>query len=75
MTAAIERLDSFEPFVMSSPVTLDVQFKSYRPAQIMSYLSIVEQVDSHTIRYIGNTIVDISKFIEFLTTYNVAIEP
>ncbi len=75
VTAAIARLDSFEPFVMSAPVTLDVRFKSYRPAQMMSYLSIVEQVDSHTIRYIGDTIVDISKFIEFLTTYNVAIEP
>lgn len=75
VTAAIARLDSFEPFVMSVPVTLDVRFKSYRPAQVMSYLPIVEQVDSHTIRYIGNTIVDISKFIEFLTTYNVAIDP
>ena len=75
VTAAIARLDSFEPFVVSAPVALEVRFKSYRPAQIMSYLSIVEQVDSHTIRYIGNTIVDISKFIEFLTTYNVAIEP
>ncbi len=75
VTAAIARLDSFEPFVVSAPVALEVRFKSYRPAQIMSYLSIVEQVDSHTIRYIGNTIVNISKFIEFLTTYNVAIEP
>ncbi len=75
VTAAIARLDSFEPFVVSAPVALEVRFKSYRPAQIMSYLSIVEQVDSHTIRYIGDTIVDISKFIEFLTTYNVAIEP
>ncbi len=75
VTAAIARLDSFEPFVIGVPVTLDVRFKSYRPAQVMSYLPIVEQVDSHTIRYIGNTIVDISKFIEFLTTYNVAIDP
>ena len=75
VTAAIARLDSFEPFVMRAPVTLDVRFKSYRPAQVLSYLPIVEQVDSHTIRYIGNTIVDISKFIEFLMTFDVAIEP
>ncbi len=75
VTAAIERLDAFEPFVMQTPVTLDVRFKSYRPVQLLSYLPIVEQTDSHTIRYIGNTIVDISKFIEFITSYNVAIEP
>ena len=75
VTAAIARLDSFEPFVMRAPVTLDIRFKSYRPAQVLSYLPIVEQVDSHTIRYIGNTMVEISKFIEFLMTFSVAIEP
>lgn len=75
VTAAIARLDTFQPFRMSAPVTLDVRFKSYRPPQLLSYLSIVEQVDSHTIRYIGDTMIDISKFIEFITSYNVAIEP
>ena len=75
VTAAIARLDTFQPFRMSAPVTLDVRFKSYRPPQLLSYLPIVEQVDSHTIRYIGNTMIDISKFIEFITSYNVAIEP
>ncbi len=75
VTAAIARLDSFEPFVMRTPVTLDIRFKSYRPAQVLSYLPIVEQVDSHAIRYIGNTMVEISKFIEFLMTFSVAIEP
>ncbi len=75
MTAAIARLDTFQPFRMSAPVTLDVRFKSYRPPQLLSYLPIVEQVDSHTIRYIGDTMIDISKFIEFITSYNVAIDP
>ena len=54
---------------------LDVRFKSDRPPQLLSYLPIVEQVDSHTIRYIRNTMIDIFKFIEFITSYNVAIEP
>ncbi len=75
VTAAIARLDTFQPFLMSAPVTLDVRFKSYQPPQLLSYLPIVEQVDSHTIRYIGSTMIDISKFIEFITSYNVAIEP
>ena len=75
VTAAIARLDTFQPFRMSAPVTLDVRFKSYRPPQLLSYLPIVEQVDSHTIRYIGDTMIDISKFIEFITSYNVAIDP
>ena len=73
--AAIERLPTFEPFVIPTPVTLDVRFKSYRPSQLLSYLPIVDRVDAHTIRYVGDTMVEISKFIEFIMTYNVALEP
>lgn len=72
---AIERLDEFEPFVVSTPVTLDVQFKSYRPAEMLSYLSIVERIDSHSVRYVGPTMPDVSRFIEFLTTYNASLTP
>lgn len=75
VTAAMRRLDTFEPFTVEAPVRLDVRFKSYRPPQLLAYLPIVEQVDSHTIRYIAGTMVEISKFIEFITSYNVAIEP
>ena len=53
--AAMARLDSFRPFVMSSPTTLDVRFKNYRPVEMLSYLPIVERTDSHSIRYIADT--------------------
>ena len=75
VTAAIARLDSFQPFVMSRPTTLDVRFKNYRPVEMLAYLPIVERTDSHTIRYIADTMIDISKFIEFITTYSIALDP
>ncbi len=75
VTAAIARLDSFQPFVMSRPMTLDVRFKNYRPVEMLDYLPIVERTDSHTIRYIAETMIDISKFIEFITTYSIALDP
>jgi len=41
----------------------------------LSYLPIVEQVDSHTIRYVADDMVAISKFLEFITSYQVSLTP
>lgn len=75
MKKALRRLDDFEPFVMPKPVTLDVRFKSYRPSQILAYLPIVERTDSHSIRYVGEDMVAISKFLQFMNGYNAGLEP
>ena len=72
---ALRRLDDFEPFVVSTPVTLDVRFKNYRPSQILAYLPIVERTDSHSIRYVGEDMVDVSKFLQFMNGYNAGLEP
>jgi D-amino peptidase len=45
------------------------------PAELMAYLPNVERVDSHTIRFIGVDMTEISKFIEFTTSYGVSITP
>jgi D-amino peptidase len=73
--AALRRLDQFEPLVLATPVTLDVKFKSYRPSQLLAYLPIVERTDSHSVRYVGQNIIEISKFLEFMTSYEVGLEP
>jgi D-amino peptidase len=73
--AAIMRIDEFEPLVLPTPITLDVRFKNYRPSQILAYLSIVERTDAHSIRFVGSDIIEVSKFLEFLTSYNAGLEP
>jgi D-amino peptidase len=73
--AAILRIDEFEPFVLAAPITLDVRFKNYQPSQVLAYLSIVERTDAHSIRFVGSDIVEVSRFLEFLTTYNPGLEP
>ncbi|UCD23579.1 MAG: M55 family metallopeptidase [Gemmatimonadota bacterium] len=73
--AAILRIDEFEPLVLPSPVTLDVRFKNYRPSQVLDYLSIVERTDAHSIRFVGSDMIEISKFLEFLVSYNAGLEP
>ncbi|MDH3222383.1 MAG: M55 family metallopeptidase, partial [Gemmatimonadota bacterium] len=75
VTRALSRLEAFEPFVMETPVTLDVTFKSYTPAEIASYLPSVERTDAHTIRFIGADMLEISRFLQFLGGYSAGLVP
>jgi D-amino peptidase len=73
--AALGRLNEFEPFVLPKPITLDVRFKNYRPSQVLAYLRVVERIDSHSIRFVGSDMVEVSEFLEFLTSYSADLEP
>jgi D-amino peptidase len=72
---ALRRLDDFEPVELETPVTLDVRFKNYRPSQVLAYLPIVERTDAHSIRYVGEDMVAVSMFLEFMLSYDAGLEP
>lgn len=75
VTTALQRLDDFEPYELETPITLDVRFKNYRPSEMLAYLSIVERTDSHSIRFVGRDMVEVSKFLEFIVTYDPSLAP
>jgi D-amino peptidase len=75
VTAALARIRDFKPYVIAEPVSVDVSFKNYTPAEMLSYLRIIERPDSHSIRFHAQDVLEASDFIEFVTTYNVALEP
>lgn len=72
---AVGRIGDFKPYKPQTPVRLDVRFKSYRPSELLSYLSIVERTDSHSIRFTGKDMIEISKFMEFILSYEAGLEP
>lgn len=72
---AIGRIKDFKPYKLKAPIRLDVRFKNYRPSEVLSYLSIVERTDAHSIRFTGKDIIEVSKFLEFIMTYEPALEP
>lgn len=72
---ALQRRSAFKPYRIQSPVRLDLTFKSYRPAEILAYLPIVERTNSHAIRYNGRSIIDVMKFMVFVGSYSVELEP
>jgi D-amino peptidase len=72
---AMARLKEFKPYKLNAPIRLDVRFKNYRPSEVLSYLSIIERTDAHSIRFTGKDIIEVSKFLEFIETYEPGLEP
>lgn len=72
---ALGRVEDFEPFRLDGPIELEVSFKNYRAAEMLAYLPIVQRVDSHTIRYVADDMVAISRFLEFATSYSPGLSP
>jgi D-amino peptidase len=74
-TAALRRLPDFRPLVLDGPVQVEVSFKNYLAAEVLAYLPIVERVDSHTISFTGQDMVEVSRFLSFMTEYSPSITP
>lgn len=72
---AVTRIREFKPYKLMAPIELDVRFKNYRPSEVLSYLSIVQRTDAHSIRFVGKDMVEISKFLTFINNYEPGLEP
>jgi D-aminopeptidase len=42
---------------------------------MLAYLPIVERTDSHSIRFVGDDMVAISKFVQFMDGYETGLTP
>lgn len=67
---ALRRLNSFHPFTLKEPVRLEITFKNMINAEILSFLPVVERVDGATISFTGKDIVEVVKFISFVSNYD-----
>lgn len=73
--AALNRLHDFKPFAVKTPITLEITFKNYTPAEMISYLRTVQRVDSHTIRFIGKDMTEVSDFVDVVDGYSPDLAP
>jgi D-amino peptidase len=73
--SAIKRIKDFRPYKLKTPIQVDVSFKNYRPAEMLTYLPIVKRIDSHTVRFMAKDIVEVSSFLQFITSYEPGLEP
>lgn len=73
--AAMERLGDFKPYRVQTPVTVDVTFKHYMPAEVLAYLPTFERTDSHSVRFRARDMVEASKIMTFIGSYAPDIQP
>jgi D-amino peptidase len=73
--AGVARRSTLRPYIVRPPVRLDVTFKNYTPAEMLSFLSSVQRTSSHGIRFTGKDIIEVSRFLEFINTYEPGMTP
>lgn len=72
---ALTRMQDFKPLKVQTPVTVDVSFKNYLPAEVLAYLPMFERTDSHSIRFRAKDMVEASAIMSFLGDYRADITP
>jgi len=75
VASALGRLGDFRPYTIERPIRVEVSFKNYLPAELLSYLTIVDRVDSHTIAFTGKDMIEVSRFLAFIGGYSPDISP
>lgn len=73
--AAFARLQDARPLKVQTPVTVDVSFKNYMPAEVLAYLPMFERTDAHSIRFRARDMVEASAIMQFLGDYRADITP
>jgi D-aminopeptidase len=73
--AALARRAGFKPFAVQAPVTVDVTFKHYRPAEVLAFLPLFERAGARTVRYRARDMREASDVMVFLTNYEPGLEP
>jgi D-amino peptidase len=73
--SAIDRIADFKPYVLETPIELELSLKHYQPVELLGYLSNVERVNSHTIRFVGKDITEVTNFLTVVTEYRIDLQP
>jgi len=63
------------PYKVTSPVNVEIRFKNYRPAELLSWLPGVTRVDAHSIRVTVKDMVEAYHVLEVVTSYQPSLEP
>jgi D-amino peptidase len=73
--AAMSRRAEFKPYKVTTPVTVDVSFKNYTPAEMLAYLPGFERTDAHSIRFRAKDMVEAEAIRTFITTFRIDMTP
>ncbi len=72
---AVRRIDDFQPYRPSTPITVEVRFKNYRPSQVLALLPMFARPDAHAVLFTGADMVEVSSVLHFILEYGAVIDP
>jgi D-amino peptidase len=72
---ALQNRARVRPIAVKNPVTLEIQFKNYRPAEILAFLPNVQRIDAHAVRFVAKDVLEAARFLSFATNYEPGLEP
>lgn len=75
VASAISRIGEFEPFVLEPPIEVELSLKHYRPVELLAYLPSVERINSHTVKFVAEDMVEVSRFLRVALGYSVDLQP
>ena len=75
VASAIGRIEEFEPYVLEKPIEVELSLKHYQPVELLGYLPNVERISSHSIRFVGEDMEEVSRFLTFVLNFRVDLAP
>jgi D-amino peptidase len=73
--SALSHVHEFKPYVVTTPVTLEMSYKNYAAAEIFSYLPGMERVGSRTVKYVAKNITEAVDVIMVAESYQPDVSP
>lgn len=73
--SAVRARAGVAPLRLATPVTLDLTFKNYRPAEVLAFLPGVERVEARTVRFVGRDMTEVAAFMAFVGNYQAGLSP
>jgi D-amino peptidase len=71
----IARRGELKPYRPAGPITVDVGFKHYLPAEVLAYLPMFERTSAHSIRFRASDMVEATSVMEFIGEYRPDLAP
>jgi len=73
--AALARRADFKPYTVPGPLTLEISFKHYLMAEVVSYMPGAERTDSHSVRFRPRDMAEVADILTFLDNYDQELQP
>jgi len=71
----LARRAELKPYKPAGPVTVDVSFKHYLPAEVLAYLPLFERTSAHSVRFRAKDMVEATSVMEFIGEYRPDLSP